>query len=137
MWRILLAALATVLVVAGCTQETGDRGGGRPAEVDGIPTSAGTHKRKLDVGTAGHREFLLHVPAKVADGEWRDGGPAGLPEPRRKVKAPDARTECASTGKGEQGVAVTFCKINGGTHEWPDKATPMLWDFFAAHPRST
>ncbi|WP_067797207.1 alpha/beta hydrolase family esterase [Actinomadura formosensis] len=307
MRRILLVALTTVLVVAGCTQETGDEGGKRPAKVDGIPTSAGTHKQKLDVGTVGHREFLLHVPPKVADGEWKDGRPAdppalvialhgglanmskmedltgfdelsdehgflvaypdgfmttwnagaccgpakigdiddvgfltklidtitdagladsrrvyvtgfsngagmayrmacekpdrvaaigvvegalvtecdpgrpvsamifhgtadrnvpyhgggnrdlndrrpfppvseavefwrrlaGLPEPRQKVRAPDARTECASTGKGGQGVAVTFCKINGGTHEWPDEATPMLWDFFAAHPRST
>src|SRR5690606_121925 len=67
---------------AGCTTESGGGeggGDGRPAKVDGIPTSKGTHKQKLDVGTIGHREYLLHVPAKVADGEWEDGRPAKPP----------------------------------------------------------
>ncbi|MBO2448079.1 hypothetical protein J4573_13325 [Actinomadura barringtoniae] len=83
MRRILLLLLAASLVVAGCTGKTKDNGGGggqpsgkRPASVDGIPTSAGTHKQKLDVGTVGHREFLLHVPPKMADGKWRGGKPA-------------------------------------------------------------
>ncbi|NEA24655.1 alpha/beta hydrolase family esterase [Actinomadura bangladeshensis] len=307
MRRILLVVLAVTLVLAGCTEEHGtkDGDGGRPAKVDGVPTAQGTHKQKMDVGTFGHREFLLHVPAKVSDGKWEDGKPAdppalvialhgglanmskmedlsgfdklsdehgflvaypdgfmttwnagdccgaakvgdiddvgfltklidkltgagladpkrvyvtgfsngagmaykmacekpdkvaaigvvegalvtpcdpdrpvsamifhgtadrsvpfngggnrdfndkrpfppvskavefwrklaGLPEPHKTVKALGAGTDCASTGKGAQGVAVTFCKIEGGGHQWPDEAGPMLWDFFAAHPR--
>jgi poly(3-hydroxybutyrate) depolymerase len=307
MRRILLVALAVTLVLAGCTEKPAEKGkgGGRPAKVDGIATSEGTHKQKLDVGTVGHREFLLHVPAKMADGTWKDGKPAdppalvlalhgglanmskmedltgfdklsddhgflvaypdgvmttwnagdccgaakignvddvgfltklidkltragladpkrvyvtgfsngagmayrmaceepgkvagigvvegalvtkcdpgrpvsamifhgtsdrnvpfngggdrdfndkrpfppvseavdfwrkvaGLPEPREQVKALSGDTECGSTGKGERGVAVTFCKIDGGTHRWPDEASRMLWDFFDSHPR--
>ncbi|MFB4306404.1 alpha/beta hydrolase family esterase [Actinomadura sp. GTD37] len=307
MRRILLVVLAATLVLAGCTEEPGtkDRGGKRPAEVDGIPTSAGTHKQKMDVGTFGHREFLLHVPSKVSGGKWEGGEPAdppalvialhgglanmgemrdltgfdklsdehgflvaypdgfmttwnagdccgaakvgdiddvgfltklidkvtragladpkrvyvtgfsngagmayrmacekpgkvaaigvvegalvtpcdpdrpvsamifhgtadgnvpfngggdrdfndkrpfppvseavefwrkraGLPEPRRRVEARGAATDCRSTGEGERDVAVTFCKIQGGRHQWPAEAAPMLWDFFAAHPR--
>lgn len=307
MRRIALLVLAAALALAACTEQTGGKGGGepRPAKVDGIPTSAGTHKQKMDVGTFGHREFLLHVPSKVAGGKWEDGKPAdapplvialhgglanmgkmedltgfddlsdehgflvaypdgfmttwnagdccgaakigniddvgfltklidkltgagladpkrvyvtgfsngagmayrmacekpdkvaaigvvegalvtkcdpsrpvsamifhgtadrnvpfngggdrdfndkrpfppvskavefwreraGLPEPRERVKARSEGTDCTSTGKGDQGVAVTFCKIQGGTHNWPDEASPMLWDFFAAHPR--
>ncbi|TDD64918.1 hypothetical protein E1293_40925 [Actinomadura darangshiensis] len=309
MRRIVLVALAAVLVLAGCTEKPGEKGkeGGRPAKVDGISTSEGTHKQKIKVGTPGHREFLLHVPAKLADGKWADGKPAdppalvialhgglanmgkmedltgfdelsdehgflaaypdgfmttwnagdccgaakigdiddvgfltklidkltgagladpkrvyvtgfsngagmayrmacekpdkvagigvvegalvtecdpgrpvsamifhgtadrnvpfngggdrdfndkrpfppvsravdfwrkvaGLPEPRNRVKALSGDTDCASTGKGDRGVAVAFCKINGGTHRWPDEASAMLWDFFADHPRRT
>ena len=37
----------------------------RPAEQDGIPTKAGTHKLKLDVGTPGHREYRLRVPPRL------------------------------------------------------------------------
>ncbi|NKZ06647.1 alpha/beta hydrolase family esterase [Actinomadura latina] len=307
MRRILLVVLAVTLVLAGCTEERGKKGeeGGRPAKVDGIPTSQGTHKQKMDVGTFGHREFLLHVPAKVSDGKWEDGKPAdppalvialhgglanmgqmqdltgfdklsdehgflaaypdgfmttwnagdccgaakigniddvgfltklidtmtgagladpkrvyvtgfsngagmaykmacekpgkvaaigvvegalvtpcdpdrpvsamifhgtadrnvpfngggdrdfndkrpfppvskavefwrekaGLPELHQDVKALGGSTDCRSTGKGSQGVAVTFCKIKGGKHQWPDEAAPMLWEFFASHPR--
>lgn len=307
MRRIVLLAAAVALILAGCT-EPADKGGSgdrRPAKAGGIPTSAGTHKQKLDVGTFGHREFLLHVPSKVSGGEWKDGRPAdppalvvalhgglatmgkmrdltgfdrlsdrkgflvaypdgfmttwnagdccgpakvgdvddvgfltglidkitgagladprrvyvtgfsngagmayrmacekpgkvaaigvvegalvtecdperpvsamifhgtadgnvpfggggrrdfndgrpfppvsravdfwreraGLPKPRERVEAPAADTDCRSTGKGRAGVAVTFCKIDGGRHAWPKRASAMLWDFFAAHPR--
>lgn len=312
MRRIVLVALAVTLALAGCTDKTGGKGGEggkggrRPATVDGVPTSEGTHKQKLDVGTVGHREYLLHVPSKVADGKWRDGRPAdrpalvialhgglanmakmrdltgfdklsdehgflvaypdgfmttwnagdccgaakigkvddvgflgklidkltgagladpkrvyvtgfsngagmayrmacekpgkvaaigvvegalvtrcdpgrpvsamifhgtadgnvpfngggdrdfndkrpfppvsdavdfwrkvgGLPQPRERVKALSGDTRCESTGKGERGVAVTFCRIEGGRHQWPKEASPMLWSFFAAHPRT-
>ncbi|NDU71224.1 hypothetical protein GWI34_01105 [Actinomadura sp. DSM 109109] len=316
MRRIALVALAASLALAGCTGETGGKGGGgkggeegkggRPAKVRGIPTSAGTHKQKLDVGTVGHREYLLHVPSKVADGRWEDGRPAdrpalvialhgglatmakmreltgfdrlsdehgflvaypdgvmttwnagdccgpakignvddvgflgtlidrltgagladpgrvyvtgfsngagmayrmacerpgkvaaigvvegalvtrceparpvsamifhgtadgnvpfngggnrdfndrrpfppvsdavdfwrrvgGLPEPRERVRARSRDTRCESTGKGAKGVAVTFCRIEGGRHRWPEGASAMLWSFFAAHPRA-
>jgi polyhydroxybutyrate depolymerase len=311
MRRIALVALAVTLALAGCTDKTGEKGGeggkgGRPATVDGVPTSEGTHKQKLDVGTVGHREYLLHVPSKVADGKWKGGRPAdkpalvialhgglatmskmrdltgfdklsdehgflvaypdgfmttwnagdccgaakvgnvddvgflgklidkltgagladpkrvyvtgfsngagmayrmacekpgkvaaigvvegalvtkcdpgrpvsamifhgtadgnvpfngggnrdfndkrpfppvsdavdfwrrlaGLPQPRQRVKALSDDTRCESTGKGGRGVAVTFCKIDGGRHQWPKEASSMLWSFFAAHPRS-
>lgn len=305
MRRILLVVLAITLVVAGCTNETGGEGG-RPAKVDGIPTSQGTHKQKIDVGTIGHREFLVHVPSKVTGGTWEDGKPAeppalvialhgglatmgkmedlsgfnrlsdengflvaypngvmttwnagdccgaakignvddvgfltklidkltgagladpdrvyvtgfsngagmayrmacekpgkvaaigvvegalvtecdpgrpvsamifhgtadgsvpfngggnrdfndrrpfppvskavdfwrrvaGLPEPSEPVEALTDDTVCESTGKGDAGVAVAFCKIKGGGHQWPDRASAMLWDFFASHPRA-
>ncbi|QXJ21705.1 hypothetical protein AGRA3207_002585 [Actinomadura graeca] len=83
MRRLLCLALAGGLVLAGCegpgSGGAGRPDGGRPAEIDGIPTGAGTHKRKLDVGTIGHREYLLHVPPAVADGKWRDGRPADPP----------------------------------------------------------
>ncbi len=84
---MLLLVLAVALLLAGCN-DTKDGGGGkstkgqggkRPASVDGIPTSAGTHKEKLDVGTVGHREYLLHVPSKVSGGKWRNGRPADPP----------------------------------------------------------
>ncbi|MFG2090866.1 MULTISPECIES: alpha/beta hydrolase family esterase [unclassified Spirillospora] len=310
MRRILLVVLAITLVLAGCTNETGGEGaggeGGRPAKVDGIPTSQGTHKQKIDVGTIGHREFLLHVPSKVTGGTWEGGKPAdppalvialhgglatmgkmedlsgfnrlsdengflvaypngvmttwnagdccgaakigdvddvgfltklidkltgagladpdrvyvtgfsngagmayrmacekpgkvaaigvvegalvtdcdpgrpvsamifhgtadgsvpfngggnrdfndrrpfppvseavdfwrrvaGLPEASEPVEALTDDTVCESTGKGDRGVAVAFCKIKGGGHQWPDKASAMLWDFFASHPRA-
>ncbi|MFA1540069.1 alpha/beta hydrolase family esterase [Actinomadura monticuli] len=308
MRRILLVVLAVTLVLAGCTEKPGEKGGDgkRPAEANGIPTSAGTHKQKMDVGTFGHREFLLHVPSKVSGGDWEDGKPAdppalvialhgglatmgkmqdltgfdklsdehgflvaypdgfmttwnagdccgaakvgniddvgfltklidkitgagladpkrvyvtgfsngagmayrmacekpdkvaaigvvegalvthcdpgrpvsamifhgtadgsvpfnggghrdfndrrpfppvskavdfwrkvaGLPAPTERVKALGDTTSCESTGKGDQGVAVTFCKIQGGTHQWPDEAAPMLWNFFSSHPRN-
>ncbi|WP_433474080.1 alpha/beta hydrolase family esterase [Spirillospora sp. CA-142024] len=308
MRRIALVLLAVSLALAGCTEKPGEKGkeGGRPEKVDGIPTSQGTHKQKLDVGTIGHREYLLHVPAKMADGKWEDGKPAdppalvialhgglanmsqmekltgfdklsdehgflvaypdgfmttwnagdccgaakighiddvgflgklidkvtgagladpkrvyvtgfsngagmayrmacekpgeiaaigvvegalvtkcdpgrpvsamifhgtadrnvpydgggnrdfndgrpfppvseavdfwrrvaGLPEPHERVKALSDGTSCESTGKSGRGVAVTFCKIDGGTHRWPDEAGAMLWNFFAAHPRT-
>ncbi|KAB2346023.1 alpha/beta hydrolase family esterase [Actinomadura rudentiformis] len=85
MRRILLLALAVTLVLAGCTEKTKEGGGGkgngaaddkRPAEVAGIPTATGTHKQKLEVGTPGHREYLLHVPPKLTKGKWRNGKPA-------------------------------------------------------------
>jgi polyhydroxybutyrate depolymerase len=46
-----------------------------PAAVDGIPTARGTHKQNLDVGTFGHREYLLHVPDQLTRGAWRGGKP--------------------------------------------------------------
>ncbi|TDD61255.1 alpha/beta hydrolase family esterase [Actinomadura rubrisoli] len=88
MRRLLLLVLAVGLVLAGCTDsKDGGKDGGtgkatkggdgkRPATVDGVQTAAGTHKQKLDVGTLGHREYLLHVPSKIAGGRWRDGRPA-------------------------------------------------------------
>jgi polyhydroxybutyrate depolymerase len=87
MRRILVLAFAVTvaLVLAGCSGggggggKKGGEGGKRPATVDGIPTSAGTHKQKIDVGTPGHREYLVHIPSKVADGKWSDGKPADAP----------------------------------------------------------
>ncbi|GAA2434678.1 PHB depolymerase family esterase [Actinomadura vinacea] len=82
----------TLLATACSGGKEGDRGKGResgkgrpaaterpPSEVGGIPTAAGTHKQKLDVGTFGHREYLLHVPPKLAAGAWRGGRPDDPP----------------------------------------------------------
>ncbi|MFV2176991.1 alpha/beta hydrolase family esterase [Actinomadura sp. LOL_016] len=83
MRRILLVVVAVSLVLAGCSDGGGGSGepgkGGRPAKVDGVPTGEGTHKQKLKVDAFGHREYLLHVPPKVAEGEWKDGRPAEPP----------------------------------------------------------
>lgn len=312
MRRIRLVAAAVSLLLAGLLAGCSDDGGGgepgkggRPAKVDGIPTDAGTHKQKLKVDAFGHREYLLHVPPQVADGEWEDGRPAEPPalvlalhgglstmeqaeertgfsglsdehgflvaypngfmttwnagdccgaakiggiddveflseligaltgagladpdrvyvtgfsngagmaykfacrepgkvaaigavegalvtdcEPERPVSAmivhgtadanvpfdgggdrdfndrrpfppvsqavdfwrkraglPELKEDapglgengrCTSTGKGPEGVAVTLCTIEGGTHEWPSGASERLWEFFADHPR--
>ena len=90
MRRLLALLLALALLAAGCSSsDGGDEGRDRrpaketptaaekpPAKVKGIPTAPGTHKRKLDVGTVGHREYLLHVPPKLRGGTWRGGRPA-------------------------------------------------------------
>ncbi|MFC5179796.1 alpha/beta hydrolase family esterase [Actinomadura harenae] len=98
MRRNVLTVLAALLVLlagalAGCSNETDPSsgtsssssssggGGGKastaaPRDVDGIPTASGTTKQKLDVGTPGHREYLLHVPPGLAGGTWRNGRPA-------------------------------------------------------------
>ncbi|RFU36547.1 hypothetical protein DZF91_37585 [Actinomadura logoneensis] len=82
---IVLAALLVLAAgaLAGCDGDQGKGGGssGRrattavPREVDGFPTASGTTKHKLDVGTPGHREFLLHVPPALAHRDWKDGKP--------------------------------------------------------------
>jgi polyhydroxybutyrate depolymerase len=32
------------------------------------------------------------------------------------------------------GMDVQLVLINGGRHDWPRDATPLIWDFFSAHP---
>lgn len=311
MRRLVLVVLAVVMVLAGCSDTEGGGGGKRtadgkrPTTVAGIPTATGTHKQKLDVGTPGHREFLIHVPPKLTKGKWRGGKPAqrlpvvialhgglanmgqmrtltgfdaiaddegflavypdgfmttwnagdccgaakigkikdvdflsrlidkltgsgladprrvyvtgfsngagmayrmaceaagrvaaigvvegalvtpcsperpvsamifhgtadrnvpfngggdrdfndkrpfppvseavdfwrekaGLPAPRKRVQALSADgAQCSATGKGSGGAEVVFCRIEGGTHRWPDGASRALWSFFEAHP---
>jgi polyhydroxybutyrate depolymerase len=86
MRRPLALLLTLTLLAAGCSGDdrAGDKEPGKetpsatekpPETVKGIPTAPGTHKRKLDVGTFGHREYLLHVPPKLTRGTWRDGRP--------------------------------------------------------------
>ncbi|SEF89583.1 polyhydroxybutyrate depolymerase [Thermomonospora echinospora] len=77
-WVLIMAA---VLPLTACEPETGTQrreGGGTkpPAKVDGIPTRAGTHRLKLDVGGPAPREYRLRVPPRLAEGRWRDGEPA-------------------------------------------------------------
>ncbi|MFF5258427.1 alpha/beta hydrolase family esterase [Actinomadura viridis] len=320
---LLALVLGAAVALAGCSDTPGgdgDRGGGKPgaegtrkpratekppATVRGIPTRTGTHKQKLDVGTFGHREYLLHVPPELTRTAWRDGRPreplplvlalhgglatmgemrsltgydaiaddegflvaypdgfmttwnagdccgaakigkiddvgfltrlidtltdagladpdrvfvagfsngagmayrmacerpgkvagigvvegalvtecdpdrpvsamivhgtadrnvpfggggrrdindgrpfppvteavefwrkvAGVPAPTRRLRGPGGDTACSATGKGRDGAAVAFCKIEGGTHHWPAGTSRMLWDFFAGHPR--
>jgi polyhydroxybutyrate depolymerase len=74
--------VSVTLAACGGDEDRGRGAGGSskpaekpPAAVDGIPTATGTHHRKLDVGTFGHREFLLHVPPKLTRTTWRDGKP--------------------------------------------------------------
>lgn len=71
MRRFLVLLMLAVLACACEGAGTGDGPGpgpsrsaktARPAEQDGIPTTAGTHRLKLDVGTPGHREYRLRVP---------------------------------------------------------------------------
>ncbi|MDL4775648.1 alpha/beta hydrolase family esterase [Actinomadura xylanilytica] len=84
---VLSLVLCLALALSACDgtrNDAGTPGKGksddrRPATVQGIPTDAGTHKQKMGVGTVGHREFLLHVPSKVAGGKWRGGRPAAPP----------------------------------------------------------
>jgi polyhydroxybutyrate depolymerase len=314
MRRLLLIPLALVavlaLALAACETEKEGGGGKRatgtpPASVDGISTRAGTHKEKLDVGTIAPREYLIHIPPKVARSKWRGGRLAkrlpvvmalhggfstmgqmqrltnfdsladehgfiavypngfattwnagdccgaakighvndvdflsrlidklnrtGLVDPKRvfvtgfsngagmayrmaceeadkvaaigvvegalvtkcdpsrpvsamifhgtadgnvpfngggrrdindsrgfppvkdavdfwrrvahlggtstKVTAQTSSTDCEATGKGAGGVQVTFCRIDGGRHQWPSGASTTLWNFFATHGR--
>jgi poly(3-hydroxybutyrate) depolymerase len=78
----MVSLLAVVLVLAGCSDDDSGGKGGRPSGRDerpqtvaDIPMKTGTHKQKLDVGTFGHREFLVHVPPKLTRGKWRNGRP--------------------------------------------------------------
>ncbi|MCW2914802.1 MAG: hypothetical protein JWN52_2870 [Actinomycetia bacterium] len=92
MRRALILMVTVVLVLAGaltgCKNQNSQGGGSttqghgtqkgsrkRPTIVQGIPTNTGTFKLNLDVGTPGHREYLLHVPARLTKGGWRDGRP--------------------------------------------------------------
>ncbi|WP_018655831.1 alpha/beta hydrolase family esterase [Actinomadura flavalba] len=309
MRRLLLVLFGLVLALSACT-DVDEGGGGKPdekapAKIAGIPTAAGTHKQKIDVGTVGHREFLAHVPPQLAKGDWKNGKPekklpvvlalhgglanmgkmqqisgfdkvadeegflvvypdgfmttwnagdccgaakignikdvdflskvidkltdsglvdknrvyvtgfsngagmayrmaceapekvaaigvvegalvtkcdpgqpvsamifhgtadgnvpiggggrrdinddrgyppvkdavdfwrrvAGLPEAKRGMDAQTKNTTCQATGKGDAGVQVTFCRIDGGRHAWPSGAAATLWGFFKTHPK--
>ncbi|WP_233509976.1 alpha/beta hydrolase family esterase [Actinomadura craniellae] len=76
--RTLPPFLAVLLALAGCEPVDGEQPGedGRPTAVRGLPTAAGTHRLKLDVKGPGHREYLLHVPPRLARGRFRNGRPA-------------------------------------------------------------
>lgn len=67
MRRVGAVLVMVGLLMAGCTGDPSEPGPTgkptrRPSEVDGIPTSAGTHKLKMDVPGPGHREYRLRVP---------------------------------------------------------------------------
>jgi polyhydroxybutyrate depolymerase len=64
--RRIWMVLAASALVAGCQgPPTPAPTSGPKKTVEGIPITPGTHKLKLDVGTPGHREYLLHVPPKL------------------------------------------------------------------------
>ncbi|MEO5875613.1 MAG: PHB depolymerase family esterase [Streptosporangiaceae bacterium] len=67
--RRIWVVLAALVLVGGCQQSSDapEPGPSQPKnnKVQGVPTSAGTHKLKLEVGTPGHREYLLHVPPNL------------------------------------------------------------------------
>lgn len=87
MFPILGMICVIMLLLAACegSSDGGDADGRgrdgargaekRPAKVAGVPTKAGTHKLKLEVGTPGHREYLLRVPPKLTKGRFRDRKP--------------------------------------------------------------
>jgi polyhydroxybutyrate depolymerase len=69
-------------------------------------------------------------PVSDAVNFWRKAdGVGGM----RAASAPAGNTQCSTAGTS---VAVTFCKINGGTHTWPSYASAQQWEFFAAHPKT-
>ncbi|MBX6765628.1 MAG: hypothetical protein IRY90_00455 [Actinomadura rubrobrunea] len=79
--RLSALLAAVMLVLVGCTNSGGDRGESsrvdeqRPATVAGIPTDEGTHKLHLAVDAFKQREYLLYIPPKLSDGQWRGGRP--------------------------------------------------------------
>ncbi|MBW8483818.1 alpha/beta hydrolase family esterase [Actinomadura parmotrematis] len=95
----------------------------------------GTADTNVPINGGGRRDVndgRPFPPVRDAVEFWRKL--AGLPAPDERVEALTANTGCDSTGKGKDGVAVTYCKIDGGKHQWPKGASTMLWSFFAAHP---
>ncbi|GAA3243013.1 alpha/beta hydrolase family esterase [Actinocorallia longicatena] len=61
MRRLALFVTVCCLALAGC-QGT-DEPERKPGKTAKPPVATGTHRYKLDVGTPGHREYLLRVPA--------------------------------------------------------------------------
>lgn len=89
MRRIEVLALIGLLVLGACESPGSGRHGPphpegsrttsrhtAPESVGGVPTAAGTHRMKIDVGTPGHREYLVHVPPALAKQAFRRGRPA-------------------------------------------------------------
>jgi polyhydroxybutyrate depolymerase len=71
---IMLVALPVLLILVACGP-TKHKAGPGPTKVGNIPIAAGTHKLDIDVGTPGHREYLVHVPPKLAHAAFRAGKP--------------------------------------------------------------
>jgi polyhydroxybutyrate depolymerase len=65
--------------------------------------------------------------------EWN-----GCPEPPRQEMTTEIITHTVYAGCAA-GTAVELYAIGPGGHSWPSKfvwnATPVIWDFFAAHPK--
>lgn len=92
MRRIWALVPAVALVLGGCQDKDGPEPGRtvgktagkkapRPASVGGVPTGAGTHRVKIDVGGPVPRDYLIHIPPKLAKGQWRDNGKPVQPLP--------------------------------------------------------
>jgi polyhydroxybutyrate depolymerase len=104
----------------------------------------GTADRGVPFDGGGRRDIndpRPYPPVSQAVDFWRRAG--GLPAPEERLRGPERRlrgpgrgaTECTGTGVHGDGVEVAFCKIEGGTHTWPDGVSRTLWDFFETHPR--
>ena len=59
---------------------------------------------------------------------WRNVDQCGAPAAATDGPVTTSTAGCA------QGRGVVLVTIDGGGHEWPAFASPMLWQFFAAHP---
>lgn len=81
MRQLSAIALVALLLLAACgspQHRAGPEhtaGSAVPGKVGNIPISAGTHKLDIDVGTFGHREYLVRVPPRLAHAAFRDGKP--------------------------------------------------------------
>lgn len=118
MRRVAALVVIGLLVLGACESPGSGRRGsprpsrgsarhGVPASVGDVPTAAGTHRVKIDVGTPGHREYLIHVPPVLARERFRSGRPV---RPLPLVVA-----------------------LHGGAD---DMSSGRLWDFFPAHSRT-
>jgi polyhydroxybutyrate depolymerase len=88
MRRVAALVVAGVVLLGACEspgpgrhgspRPSGSRRSGRqetPRTVGDVPTAAGTHRLKIDVGTPGHREYLVHVPPALAKRDFHAGRP--------------------------------------------------------------
>jgi polyhydroxybutyrate depolymerase len=68
-------------------------------------------------------------PVPQVNAFWRNVDRCGAPGATADGPVTTSTAGCVD-GRG-----VVLVTIDGGGHQWPAFATPMLWQFFAAHPR--
>jgi polyhydroxybutyrate depolymerase len=60
---------------------------------------------------------------------WQSVGECGTPAVTNSGNVTTAEATCPD------GRAVVLITVAGAGHQWPDEATDVIWQFFAAHPR--
>ncbi len=98
----------------------------RPASVIHIH---GTADRLVPYGGGQGFSVINGPPVPHVNEFWRDVDQCGAPAATTDGAVTTSTAGCA------QGRGVVLVTIDGGGHEWPAFASPMLWQFFAAHPR--